>query len=60
MNIKKKKEIYVMIPIETFRIHRLYCVRYFGAKQKKNTQTHTKKTERQTKINSRCMQNKTS
>lgn len=32
-----------MIPIETFKIHRLYCVRYFGAKQKKNTQTHTKK-----------------
>lgn len=54
MNIKKKKEIYVMIPIETFRIHRLYCVRYFGAKQKKITQTHAKQRDKPKLIRVAC------
>lgn len=43
-----------MIPIETFKIHRLYCVRYFGAKQKKNTQTHAKQRDKPKLIRVAC------
>lgn len=43
-----------MIPIETFKMHRLYCVRYFGAKQKKNTHKHTKQRDKAKLIRVAC------
>lgn len=49
---RKKKKLYVMIPIETFKIHRLYCVRYFWVKQKKNT--HKKQRDKPKLIRVAC------